>query len=101
MEESSKYINKFLLTLQREEDTLNQDYIKTCMKITDQTLSHSQNGKETVDKIFRYMHGLDVYTHMSYATVGCNLLPSCTDFCHLAACALSCIKVLLLIPCST
>ena len=51
MEESSKYISKFLLTLQPPGDTLNQENIKICMKIIHQTLSHSEIANSAVEKI--------------------------------------------------
>ena len=39
--------------MQQQEDTWNQDNIKTCMKIIDQTLNHSKKDREAVDKIFQ------------------------------------------------
>ena len=56
MEESSEYISKLLLTLQPQGDTWNQDNIKTCMKIVDQTLSHSETSKNAVEKIYKVRH---------------------------------------------
>ena len=58
MEESSTYISKVLLTLQKEEDKWNQESIKTCMKIVDQALNHSNAANTAVEKIYQVEHWL-------------------------------------------
>ena len=56
MEESSTYISEVLLTLQKEEDKWNQESIKTCMKIVDQALNHSNAANTAVEKIYQVEH---------------------------------------------